>query len=37
LIKAEDYKVTPQADAWNVNENHLETEEENKNNVIKPK
>lgn len=37
LIKAEDYKVSPQADAWNMNENHLETEEENKNNVIKPK
>ncbi len=37
LIKAEDYKVSAQVDAWNVNENHLETEEENKNNVIKPK
>jgi hypothetical protein len=38
LIKAEDYKVSPQAEGWNINENHLETEEErSKNAAIKPK
>jgi hypothetical protein len=37
LLKAEDYKVSPQGDPWN--ENHLETEEERSKNAvaIKPK